>query len=140
MKTFLYIFCQCTWGFLQSFLGFIVLLFNLNAKHVTYKGAVVTHWNKSSSVSLGIFMFLGSNPKDCYYKPLLAHEYGHTIQSLILGPLYLLVIGLPSFMWAALPYFRKKRKENKVSYYSLYTEKWANILGEKATGIKISNL
>lgn len=27
---------------------------------------------------------------------LLVHEYGHTIQSLMLGPLYLAIIGIPS--------------------------------------------
>jgi hypothetical protein len=31
----------------------------------------------------------------------LAHEYGHTLQSKILGPLYLPVIGIPSFISAA---------------------------------------
>ena len=52
---------------------------------------------------------------------MLKHEYGHTIQSKIVGPLFLLVIGLPSIIWAGL--FRKYRQKNKISYYSLYTEK-----------------
>ena len=28
----------------------------------------------------------------------------------------------------------KKRKEEKISYFSFFTEKWANNLGEKVTG------
>lgn len=40
---------------------------------------------------------------------LLVHEYGHTIQSMILGPLYLIVIGIPSTLWGFL--MGKKRKE-----------------------------
>lgn len=51
------------------------------------------------------------------------HEYGHCRQSLYLGPLYLLVIGLPSLIWAAL------YKPGKGSYYDFYTEKWADRLG-----------
>ena len=54
------------------------------------------------------------------------HEYGHSIQSKILGPLYLLVIGLPSIIWAGL--FEKYRNKHKISYYSFFTEKWANKL------------
>ncbi len=51
------------------------------------------------------------------------HEYGHSIQSRILGPLYLIVIGIPSIIWAA--YWNP----TKGSYYKFYTEKWANKLG-----------
>ena len=67
---------------------------------------------------------------------LLVHEYGHTIQSLMLGPLYLIVIGIPSTLWGFLPNLNRKRKEEQISYFSFFTEKWANILGEKVTGQK----
>lgn len=56
------------------------------------------------------------------------HEaLGHGKQSRILGPFYLLVIGLPSIIWAwlygsAIPY-------TKNGYYRFYTEKWADKLG-----------
>lgn len=52
------------------------------------------------------------------------HEYGHTRQSLYLGPLYLFVVGIPSLLWAW--YWTPNRG---VSYYSFYTEKWADKLG-----------
>lgn len=52
------------------------------------------------------------------------HEYGHTRQSRILGPLYLLVVGIPSLTWAAI-----WQPTWKVSYYSFYTEAWADKLG-----------
>lgn len=54
---------------------------------------------------------------------VLSHEYGHTRQSLYLGPLYLLVIGLPSLIHACL------YKPQKGNYYDFYTEKWADHLG-----------
>lgn len=67
---------------------------------------------------------------------LLVHEYGHTIQSLIFGPLYLIVMGIPSTLWGFLPSLNKKRKNEKISYFSFFTERWANYLGEKITGQK----
>lgn len=57
---------------------------------------------------------------------LKAHEYGHCIQSLYLGWLYLLVIGIPSFLWANVFYPPVHRR---CSYYSFYTERWADKLG-----------
>ena len=65
---------------------------------------------------------------------LLVHEYGHTIQSLILGPLYLIVIGIPSTLWVF--FGAKKRKDKQVAYGSFFTEGWANSLGEWVTGEK----
>jgi hypothetical protein len=145
MKTVLYIILQLTWGFLQSFLGLLVFIFNINAKHYFYHGAVVTEWKNKSSVSLGMFVFITKEPyfaeklKDEYTEKelsqrLLVHEYGHTIQSLILGPLYLIVMGIPSTLWGFLPACHHKRKTQGVSYFSFFTEKWANRLGEKVTG------
>lgn len=67
---------------------------------------------------------------------LLVHEYGHTIQSLILGPLYLIVMGIPSTLWGFLPSLNNKRKNQGISYFSFFTEKWANYLGEKVTNQK----
>ena len=47
-------------------------------------------------------------PDEELSKRLLVHEYGHTIQSLIFGPLYLIVMGIPSTLWGFLPYFQIK--------------------------------
>ncbi len=63
---------------------------------------------------------------------LLIHEYGHTIQSLIFGPFYLVVMGIPSTLGGFLLYFQNKRN-NGVSYFSFFTEKFANYLWEKIT-------
>lgn len=52
------------------------------------------------------------------------HEWGHTRQSLYLGPLYLLIIGLPSIIWAMI-----HTPNSKKSYYFFYTERWADKLG-----------
>lgn len=142
-KCNIYILIQYIWGLPQTLLGFIVLLINIKNKHYFYHGAIITERNVPSSVSLGMFVFTTTNPmKDKrtknkipdeeLSKRLLVHEYGHTIQSLIFGPLYLIVMGIPSTLWGFLPYFQNKRN-NGVSYFSFFTEKLANYLGEKVT-------
>ncbi len=140
----LYVVVQWTWGFIQSLFGLVLLLLNKNCTHYLYHGAVVTVWNGKSSVSLGMFVFITDEPffskkfenqytKEELSKRLLVHEYGHTIQSLILGPLYLVVIGMPSTLWGFLPSFNQKRHKKQLSYFSFFTEKWANTLGEMVT-------
>ena len=139
----IYIFIQCTWGIIQTLLGFIVFLINIKHKHYFYYGAIVTERDVSSSLSLGMFVFITTSPmKDKRTKNkipdeelgdrLLVHEYGHTIQSLIFGPLYLIVMGIPSTLWGFLPYYQKMRNGG-ISYFSFFTEKFANYLGEKIT-------
>ena len=147
MKNFLYLIVQCTWGILQSLLGLTNFLLHIRDRHYFYHGAVITEWNDKSSVSLGMFVFVTKEPyfydklkveytKDELLKRLLVHEYGHTVQSLILGPLYLIVIGMPSTLWGFLPNLHKKRKDEQISYFSFFTEGWENRLGEKVTGEK----
>lgn len=147
MGRILYYILQCSWGIIQSLLGGVLFLLHIRDKHYTYHGAVVTVWDGVSSVSLGLFVFVTKDPffydrlKNEYTKDelagrLLVHEYGHTIQSAILGPLYLIVMGIPSTIWGFLPMLSRKRKEQHLSYFSFFTERWANILGERVTGAK----
>ena len=111
----------------------IIQLINIKNKHYFYHGAIITERNVPSSVSLGMFVFTTTNPmKDKrtknkipdeeLSKRLLVHEYGHTIQSLIFGPFYLIVMGIPSTLWGFLPYFQNKRN-NGVSYFSFFIRK-----------------
>ena len=139
MKTYIYRIWQCTWGILQTILGLVLYVKHYKNKHYSYHGAVITEWNSKTSISLGMFVFVSAEP--FFVKKyegqisaaelsnmLLVHEYGHTIQSLILGPLYLILIGIPSTLWGFL--MAKKRKEKQIPYSAFITEKWANSLGE----------
>lgn len=138
MRIVLYIIWQCTWGALQTLLGFIMFLTHIGGKHFRYRGAIITEWKKRTGVSLGLFVFVPDEPSFGAERSekLLIHEYGHTIQSLMLGPLYLFIIGIPSALWCSLPCCKKMRKDKRISYYSFYTEKWADRLGERAAGKK----
>ena len=142
MKQILYRFWQCTWGIFQTILGFILFLKYFKNKHFSYHGAIITEWNNNTSLSLGLFVFVTVHPfftekykyeytQEELARKLLVHEYGHTIQSLILGPFYLIVIGIPSTLWGFL--FAKKRYEKQIPYCAFFTESWANKCGEYVT-------
>ncbi len=134
MRHTLYILWQCLWGFPQSFVGAVIFLFNLRRPHRLYHGAVVTEWTCRGSVSLGMFVFLSTAKSSEAMQRILVHEYGHTVQSLMLGPLYLIAVGVPSVLWAGLPQLKSLRRKKNISYYSVYPERWADRLGERITG------
>lgn len=144
MRVYLFWFFQMTWGGIQTLFGCILFCLYYKKEHVFYHGAIVTHWDLYSGLSLGPFIFIHKEPGVAYryrtlyssqdmYRRLLVHEYGHCIQSILLGPLYLILIGIPSFVWANVPYFSKRRHTLQISYYRFYTERWANYLGKKVT-------
>lgn len=86
------------------------------------QGAIVFIKKKScGSVTLGPYIFLSPMATDTTVR----HEWGHTRQSLILGPLYLIVIGIPSIIWALV----HKKIAPDTPYFDFFTEKWANKLG-----------
>lgn len=115
-KVFLWIWC-----FPQMLAGLLVKTFT-KAKKVDdhYEYSI-----KCGSLSLGEYRFLC--PGHYGNNMIIKHEYGHTVQSRYLGWFYLFVIAIPSIIWAGC--FEKFRKKHNVSYYSFYTEKWANKLG-----------
>lgn len=133
MKGFLYALCQWTWGLPQNLAGGLLWLwFRLRGcPCFRYQGAHGVVWTlRSGSMSLGSFLFMHPSWTPAN-RALLAHEYGHTIQSLIFGPFYLLAVGLPSILWAGLPVFQKRRRAGKADYYAVYPEKQATRLGER---------
>ncbi len=134
MKLLLYRLCQCTWGLPQTILGLLEFIKHWKEPHYIYHGAIVTECKENFNISLGLFVFVNEDKASggrIRPQQILDHEYGHTVQSLLLGPLYLLIIGIPSWLWCNIPYFRKLRKQKQISYHSFYTEKWADRLGEK---------
>lgn len=133
MKKFLFRLLQWTWGFPQSLLGLIYRLVYKNCPRTEYRGTIVTHWPKSGSMGVGMFLFLGTNGGAEHKAQVLVHEFGHSVQSLILGPLFLPIMGIPSFLWANLPLCRRLRNEKGISYYKFYPERNANRLGQLVT-------
>ena len=85
------------------------------------EGNGIYHWKAWIGLSLGDYIFVNAQASDL----MVRHEAGHRRQSVMLGPLYLFVVGLPSFLWALL---RTDGLFQDKDYYSFYTEKWADEL------------
>ena len=128
----LYRLWQWTWGLPQSLLGLILTIKCCCCPHKEVGGALATlHDGDWGGVSLGMFIFVPDGLPPEREARLLSHEYGHTFQSVLLGPLYLLAVGVPSFLWANLPRNRRARAERHIPYESRYPENWAEALGRK---------
>lgn len=126
---------QWTWGIVQNLCGLVLFIIwkikKPDGKRLFYHGAVVTDWGAGKgSMGLGMFIFFGHKGSP-HEKEILVHEYGHTVQSAFLGPFFLTTIGIPSFVWANVKQFERKRREKNLSYYHFYPEKWANDCGER---------
>ena len=103
MKNVLFIILQCTWGLPQTLIGLGFFLANRKRSHRMYRGCIDTQWKHHGGLSLGLFIF---TPPDGQSNAQLirVHEYGHCIQSLLLGPL-MIFVGIISVAWGNLPYF-----------------------------------
>lgn len=120
------------WQLPQNLLGLIlILIMKPEYKYVLENGNFVFFAKRmSGGISLGKYSIIS----DYYHRGnqilnqnVVKHEgIGHGTQSRLLGWFYLLVIGLPSIIWAwlygsVIPY-------TKNGYYKWYTEAWADKL------------
>lgn len=123
-------FLLTTWEFPQYIVSLIARKLYNAKPYTTYKDAIVYSWDNRGGISLGRCIcvpFKNEDPESFEVQQYIKHEYGHTVQSKYLGWFYLLVIGLPSITWAGC--FKGYRKKTGKSYYSFYTESWADKLG-----------
>jgi len=90
--------------------------------HGAYETTIVRLDGVRWGISLGHYILIraGADTKT------VCHEQGHSRQSLYLGPLYLLLVGIPSFTMALLTALRLLKAEN---YYKRWPESWADKLG-----------
>ena len=109
------------WQLPQIIVGLIMMLFMGKMKKVADRhfNFCWEAFNMSGGISLGPIAFVSRGMS----QEAISHETdGHTIQSKILGPLYLIVVGLPSIIHAWLYDYTKH------CYYDFFCEKWANDL------------
>lgn len=85
----------------------------------------------AGAVSLGLFVFWSSDdtPYVRITRTNKEHEYGHSIQSRMLGPLYLLLVGVPSSCRVAYAIAHRKITGRRWDgYFRGYPEDWADRL------------
>ena len=140
LQDILFYIIQWTWGLPVNLVGGIVYFICaviLKRPHQRFGKAFIVYlpWN-AGGLSMGLFIFVknGHTKPEWTYNTRI-HEYGHTWQCLLLGPLYYVVIAIPSVIWCNV--FGGYRKKHNISYYKLYCEAWANAWGQKATTMKM---
>ena len=124
------------WELPQNTLGVLNLVANGTRRRVERvvvdRGRVMIELREGAAVSLGAFVFW--TRRDNPYVPVgpenRDHEYGHSIQSRMLGPLYLPIVGVPSSARAIYAVVHHKlRGKRWEHYYDGYPENWADRLG-----------
>ena len=112
------------WQLPQNLVGLLLVAWFRPEFHIDFRTARIYYSTEMcGGISLGHYVLLRDTCWEGGGDSEL-HEYGHSLQSMYLGPLYLLVIGLPSLLWAC--WWNEDRNR---SYYSFYTERWADYLG-----------
>lgn len=122
----------CIWQIIQIIVGLVMLaIFRNKTKYTNeYNGIVV--WRIShkgafgtACFSTGPFIITVEHPDE----RLLRHETGHSKQSLYLGPLFHIVVSIPSIcrFWV-----RRLGKKTQEWYLSGYPENWAEKCGGTA--------
>lgn len=115
----LYKYVWWIWEFPQLLLGItLTLVYRAKLVH-KIPNAWVFKVNGFSGISLSRLILIRNMGSKT-----IKHEYGHSIQSRILGPLYLIVIGLPSIIHNLVS------RKTHCNYSHFYTERWADKLGK----------
>ena len=138
LQAILYWILQLTWGLLMTFIGAIVVLFCIiflkGKVHKNGYTIIVEVGNNWGGLELGAFALCGGYTTSCvdeyWFQHTRRHEFGHSIQNIIWGPLYPLVIGIPS----AIRYWYRILTPNKEhpDYDAIWFEGQATRLGTKA--------
>lgn len=139
MKKFLNILKEAAkyiWQLPQNLLGLILIAFyKPERKHVLDNNVEVHYATRmKGGISLGKYSIVNT----CHYRKdinaslkrdTVRHEaIGHTKQSLMFGPLYLIIIGISSGIWCSI--YGRFVPYTYNGYYKFWTEKWADKLAD----------
>lgn len=127
------------WQFPQNTIGFILTRFDKVTTQVTMndKDIITVHYASNvfnCGVSLGDYVILDYVKYFGKHFPITYnHEHGHQKQSLMLGPLYLIVVGLTSAifnnLWDRIAHKKWSASKRYLWYYNRFPERWADKLG-----------
>ena len=126
---------QCIWELPQNLFGLLVFwIMKSRGKIVTVEPDEYRYFieTPNTGVSLGWFVFWtpAGNRFSHLVNDCRMHEYGHAKQSVMLGPFYLLVVGIPSISRVLYSrWYRKKYNQSWKNYFNGFPENWADKLG-----------
>lgn len=117
---------RLTWELPQTLLGMFLYDFYSSFGSTKFEHKGISYL-KSKLMGGGMTVGNYSIVNDPGSRDLQIHEFGHTVQSRIFGPLYLPLFAIPSFFRAGFMVIFGIR----TPYLNFYTESWAEKLGKK---------
>ena len=123
------------WELPQNILGMMVLIVMKRMQRITDIVKEEQRFYIETSrtgVSLGWFVFwtAAGNRFPQLTNDCRMHEYGHARQSRMLGPLYLIIVGIPSVSRVVYSrWYRSKYGCKWENYFKSFPENWADKLG-----------
>ena len=133
IKRILFYFLSFTWGVILSMIGLIMMIPFIITKrarifHGRLYGVFPSKFGSGWGFEMGCFFFTSEDCKDD--DRLRAHECGHGLQNIILGP-FQIIIQVASMIrfWYRELHFYRKGKQPTTSYDSIWFEHWATDWG-----------
>jgi len=118
-----------TWCALQTVIGALFALGLLpTSRTQRYRGMVVIYHPYAFTFSLGTFAFVSN--RVAYPRTIRAKMYGHYLQSLLYGPIFLFVVSL-SELFVRIPAVRLYRAERDLAPTDVFADRQARRFAEK---------
>lgn len=128
----LYYLLAYTWGIIMTLIGWIALAFTktfLKSKIVESGRFGPCHYviigNNWGGLSIGTTIFIADKMLDDYTQHTKEHECGHSFQNSVLGPLFLILVFIPSIIRYWVDYFKGLSK----AYDAIWFEGGASTVG-----------
>ena len=141
MKKILYWFWSLTWGALLSIPGLLVALFLIIFMHKSIKihkngySFIIEVGGNWGGFNLGVVSLCGGYTTiysdDEWFQHTRRHEFGHSLQNLIFGPLMPFIVTLPSVVRYHYQNYRSKRGLPNREYDEIWFEGTATKWGTK---------
>jgi len=133
IRFFIKFYIRYTWEYPQAVIGNLLLMYLwcnnsvISTEEIINKGVIlITSSYINTPMAFGMFVFI---PSHKFPNRLLDRVIGNSWLSMIFGPLYLPIIGIPKSIWYILK-IKLGLFKNK-SYNSFYTERWSINLGKR---------
>jgi len=133
---------QVTWGIIMNIAGLFTYLFlitfmkNKIKIHKNGYSVIIEVGGNWGGVNLGALSLCGdySKTNGYWFEHTRRHEFGHSIQNIIFGPLHLFIVAIPSFIryWYQRIEIKKGKYFDGDWYESIWFESQATEWGTKA--------
>ncbi len=127
---FIYYILNLTWGGIMTLVGYAAALGLLISGHKPAWNGPCLHFKVGRNwggVSLGLVTITDDTPT----AEILHHEFGHTLQNAILGPLFIFLVAIPSGIRYQMFEYRWRHNKPNPDYDSIWFEGTATKYGTK---------